>query len=92
MMKKKVGKINDYNIIGVNIQILLTIAVVILTMVTLCFNKKLLSVLEIVVSLDLFIMAHNNNRIYHKNKVTILYIIFGIGLLLYALLTLIGVV
>ena len=90
-MKEKKKIINEFNILGVNMQIVVTIAVLIFGGIYL-FTKRFRSVFEILMAMDLFIMAYNNEMIYHKRKATVLYIIFGILLLVFAILSLVGVI
>ncbi len=90
-MKEKKKIINEFNILGVNMQIVITIAVLIFGGIYL-FTKRFRSVFEILMAMDLFIMAYNNERIYHKRRATILYITFGILLLVFAILSLVGVI
>ena len=89
MEKKKI--INQYNILGVNIQILMTILVVIFGVITLITDQYWF-LLELGMSFDLFIMAYNNHTIYHKRKVTSIYVVVGILMLIVGVLSLVGVI
>jgi len=89
MEKKKI--INQYNILGVNIQILVTILVVIFGVITLITNKYWY-LLEFSMAIDLFIMAYNNHMIYHKGKVSPIYIVVGILLVIVGILSILGVI
>ena len=70
MEKKKI--INRYNILGVNIQILVTILVVVFGVVALVTDKYFF-LLEFGMAVDLWIMAYNNhsscNLVRDKKKV-----------------------
>ena len=88
-MKNKNEKITEFNILGVNIQFIITILVVIFGVVVLLTNRFLF-VLEILMSIDLFIMAYNNHKIYHR-KITYLYILIAVILFIVSILSLLGV-
>ena len=92
MEKKKKSKINEFNILGVTIQVILTILMVIFLVLSLLVSKKLYSYFYLLVGLDLLAMAYNNKNIYKKDKVTIIYIIFGIIMIIYAILKFLGVI
>ena len=90
-MKEKKKLINEFNILGVNLQVVVTIAVAIFAIIYLLTNKFLF-VLEILMAIDLLIMALNNQKIYHKKNITYLYIAFAIILLVFAILAILGVI
>jgi hypothetical protein len=87
-MKKedKGSKINRFNILWVNIQVIMTVLVLILLILAFAINKKYLFPMEICMGLDLLVMAYNNHLIYRRRNTTILYIIVGIAVLIYAIL------
>ncbi len=89
MKKKKI--INQYNILGVNIQILITILVVVFGVITL-ITGKYLYLLEFSMAADLFIMAYNNHSIYHKQNATVIYIVVGVIMIIIGILSVLGVV
>ena len=89
-MNKKKKIINEYNILGVNIQILLTIALVIIGVIVILTNKYYV-ILEFVAAADLLVMALNNNKIFHKKNITWIYLIVAILLILVGILSLTGV-
>ena len=93
-MKKnnKSGKINRFNILSVNVQAFFTILVLVFAILALGVNEKYFIGLEILVGIDLFVMAFNNHRIYHRSKVTVIYILIGLYLFIYALLSILGVI
>lgn len=88
-MKK--NKINKNNILFVNLQIILTIAVIIMFIVYM-FNKKYFMWLELVLSLALLVMGYNNQVIYKRKNATILYVFVGTLLLILFILSLFGVI
>ncbi len=88
--KKKI--INEYNILGVNIQLVLTLLVVIFALLSYIVNRKFFSFFYLFIALDLFAMAYNNERIYRRENVTKAYIFAGVILLIYSILRFIGVV
>lgn len=89
-MEKKNSKINEYTILGIVLQIILTISVVVLAIISL-FNHSLFSILEIVIGFDMFVMAYNNHWVYRREKVTPFYLGVGGVLLLIGILSLLGV-
>ena len=93
-MKKnqKNGKINQFNILGINIQIFVTILVIVFAILALGVDHKYFIGLEVIAGIDLFVMAFNNHRIYHRSKATIIYILMGLYLFIYALLSILGVI
>ena len=88
-MEKK--KTVNSNIISVYLQIIITCVLVIVGIITL-FRNSLFPILEIVMALDLLIVAYNNYKIYHKKKLTIVYLLFAILLILFGILSLGGVI
>jgi len=91
-MNSNVKKINDYNILGVILQVIFTLASFILTIVSLLVSEKCFSFLEIVVGFDLLIMAYNNGKIYKRKNMTIIYVVFGICLIIYGILNFLEVI
>ena len=90
-MKKKNSKINDSNILGVTLQFVFTIIVVMMGIISLFFDN-IFPYFEIVMALDLFIMAFNNYRIYKKPYLTIVYIVFCVFLIISSVLSFVGVI
>jgi len=90
-MNKK-GKINEYNILGLNIQIILTVLVAIFSLLGFLINNIFFNMMKIVGGLDLFIMAYNNEKVYHNKSITVVYIIFGIITIIWGILGVIGVI
>ena len=88
---KKKSKINEYNILGINVQIVLTIIVCIFGLLALIVSSKFLKFLYLFIGLDLLIMGYNNERIFRKEGLTIVYIASGIALVIYSILKFIGV-
>lgn len=89
---KKNNKINEFNILGVNLQIILTIVVVILGLLYLIAGSKFLNWLYIFIGLDLIIMGYNNIKIFKKQGLTIVYFASGIALIIYTILRMVGVI
>ena len=82
--------INRFNIILVDIQVLLTMLVIILFIVCL-FNRKYLIWVELSLSLALFCMAYNNFKIYRRKFATVLYLLVALVLLVLFVLRIFGV-
>ena len=75
------------------IQFLLTIACLVLGIIYLAGNNKLyLDVLEITAGADLIFMGISNYIIYKKTKVTILYVLVGIIMIMTVVLNKLGVI
>ena len=75
------------------IQFLLTIACLVLGIIYLAGNNKLyLDVLEITAGADLILMGISNYIIYKKTKVTILYVLVGIIMIMTVVLNKLGVI
>lgn len=90
-MKNKKVKINEYNILGVIVQALLTFLILVFLILSLIISKKYFLFMEIVVVLDLLIMAYNNKMIYKRDKMTKIYVVFSIIMIMYILMTVLGV-
>ena len=75
-MKKK-NKIHEFNILGAFLQVLCTIIVLVLAIVSI-MNHNIFPYFEIIMGIDLMIMAYNNKKIFQKEKLTLYYLIFGI--------------
>lgn len=89
--KKKNNKINDYNILGINVQIVLTILVLIFGLLYLIVGSKFKNVFYIFIGLDLIVMGYNNIKVFKKQGATIVYFATGIALIIYTILAMIGV-
>ena len=79
-MKKK-NKIHEFNILGAFLQALCTIIVLVLAIVSI-MNHNIFPYFEIIMGIDLMIMAYNNKKIFQKEKLTLYYLIFGIIVLI----------
>ena len=84
--------LHEYNLMGVNIQLFLTILVLIIGIVSIFAGKKVFILFEFLLGLDLFSMAYNNHNIYKRKNTTILYIISGIVMIVFGILSVIGVI
>ena len=71
--------------------IVLTIIVCIFGLLALIVSSKFLKFLYLFIGLDLLIMGYNNERIFRKEGLTIVYIASGIALVIYSILKFIGV-
>jgi len=86
-MKNKVeinngmNKIHAFNIVFVDIQILVTILTVILAIMFL-FNHNYLKLFQLSLGINLLLMAFNNYKIYKRSKLTLVYAIVGFIILL----------
>ena len=84
-------KISEINILGIILQIVVTIIVLVLGIISL-FNNSFLSWFEIFIALDLMIMACNNIKIYQKKGFTFYYFIVGIFIFIIGILSMLGVI
>ena len=87
-MKNK--KINDTNIILVNLQVVSTLASFV-ALIMYLFQRKMFPILCICLSINLFVLAFNNYKIFKKKNYTIVYIVAGVVLLVYMILQMMGV-
>ena len=88
-MKNK--KISEENILGVNLQMIMTLVVAVIAILYL-LHKCSSFWLELAMGIDLFIMAYNNHTIYHKKNATWYYIGVGVILIVIAILAKLGVI
>ena len=79
--KDNINTINALNIVFVDIQIVATILTVILA-VLFIFNQKYMKLFEFSLGVNLLIMAFNNYKIYKRSKLTLVYAIVGIIILI----------
>ena len=90
MSNKKVT-INEYNILGAFLQLIVTVVALIFLIIGLLLNKKYFMFFEISIIVDLLLMAYNNKRIYKRKRMTTIYIVGSIIMALYVLMTVLGV-
>ncbi len=79
--EKKANTINSLNIVFVDIQIVLTVLTVILAIVVL-FYQDMMRVFQLSLGCCLLMMAYNNQKIYKRKNITIIYVVVGIILLI----------
>ena len=92
-MKNKKVKINEFNILGFTIQVIVTIIVLVFAIIALFVNSKFFPYLYLSMGIDLLIMSYNNKKIFNKEKnIVILYLAFGVLMILYSILSFLGVV
>lgn len=89
--KKQVsnGKINKFNILFVDLQIVFTILNLILLVVFL-FGGKVRDLLQLSIGATLLVMAYNNQVIYKRKNMTVFYVAAGGALLIIEFISLIG--
>lgn len=78
--EKKTNVINSFNIVFVDIQIVLTVLTVILSIVVL-FHRDMMKLFQLSLGCCLLMMAYNNQKIYKRKNITIVYVMVGIILL-----------
>ena len=69
------------NDISLMTQLVLCICAVIFFIISI-FEKPFFEIAEIIVALTLFVMAYNNTKIYKRKYFTIVYLVFGLFLLI----------
>lgn len=84
-------KINDFNILGITIQVILTICVIVFFLISL-FHSKFFPYLYLFFSFDLFVMGYNNLKVYKRKNITVLYFIVGFIIFIYSILSFFGVI
>ena len=84
------NKIHDYNIIYFNLQLIMSIITLIL-FVWYLFNKKIIIILRFCVGLTLVCVSLSDFKIYHKNKMGWITLIFGLLIIVYACIKVLGV-
>ena len=89
-MKKK-SVINEFNILYVIIQMILTIVALVFAILSVFVNKKYNNLFLLFMGIDLIVVGINNYKIYKRKNLTIIYIIVGVILLVSAILKMIGV-
>ena len=70
--------------LGLIAQLVLVLILIVILLLSL-FYKFLLPVAEIVAGLALIVMGYNNQRIYKRKAMTIIYIVFGVLVLVGAI-------
>ena len=85
------NKIHEYNILGINIQIIVTIVVVILGILTF-FSNRFMPFFQMAMAIDLILFAYQNEKVFHRKNLTIIYLVCGILLLIFSCLLLLGVI
>ena len=76
--------------IGLYAQLLLTLATIVLALLYLIY-KDLLIYLQLMLALDMFVIAYNNQKKYKRTFFTLLYIGTGVVILGIVVLNLLGV-
>lgn len=89
--KKNTKVINQYNIFPVTLQFIFTILTVILCILTV-FKYSFTHYFELFLGLDLLVMAYNNHILFFRKNFTIIYLIFGLIMILISILGFMGVV
>ena len=82
--KKNTKVINQYNIFPVTLQFIFTILTV--------FKYSFTHYFELFLGLDLLVMAYNNHILFFRKNFTIIYLIFGLIMILISILGFMGVV
>ncbi len=77
------------NAYGLVVQLLLVLAVVVLLILS-AFDRIFLTIAEIVTGAALIAMAYNNHTVYNRKYLTIIYVIFGLLVIVDGVVSLIG--
>lgn len=74
MNKKSKASLNGIMLL---IQLCLFILLIVFAIISI-FNKNIFNIVQVIMTLLLFIMAYNNYKLYQKKSLCILYLVFGI--------------
>ena len=85
-----ISKINRFNILFVDLQIVFTV-ITLICLVWYLFNPKVWHVLQFVLGITMFIIGYNNKIIYNRPKFAWVYYIIGAILIIFDILLLLGV-
>ena len=89
-MKKK-SVINEFNILYIVLQGLLTIAMLVFAVLSVALNKSFYKLFVLFMGLDLIVIGINNYKIYKRRNATIMYIVTGVILIGFAVLKMLEV-
>lgn len=89
--KTNMNKVNEFNILFVNLQLIFTVIVVVLFILGI-FDVNVSLWLQLALFFTLLIMAYNNKIIYNRKNMSIVYICAAGVVLITFILILIGVV
>ncbi len=84
-------KIHEFNIMGINIQIIVTIVVLVFGILTLFFEKYF-PLFQFSMGIDLLLLAYNNEKVYRRKHLTIIYTIIGVLLIVFSIFVFLGVI
>ena len=87
---KGISKINRFNILFVDLQIVFTVLTII-CLVWYFFDKRVWHVLQFVLGFTMFIIGYNNKIIYDRPKMSYVYYVIGAILIIFDILLLLGV-
>lgn len=81
-LKKQVPeKITQFNLVFVDLQILITICTIVMAILYM-FNKVPFKLFQLSLGLNLLMIAFNNYKIYKRSRLTILYAVVGVIILI----------
>lgn len=83
-------KIDRKNIILVDIQIFLTI-VLLISFIMFLFNAEMRTIFQLCLEVTLLFMAYNNHVIYRKKFFTFLYLVAGSWIVVFEILRMVGI-
>lgn len=89
-MKKK-SVINEFNILYIVLQGLLTIAMLVFAVLSVTLDKSFYKFFVLFMGLDLIIIGINNYKVYKRRNATIMYIVTGVILIIFIILKWLGV-
>lgn len=84
------NKINRSNIVLVNIHIILTVASFVAFIMYL-FNNDMWYILQFTLGITILFLAYMNYKVFNKKSYSFLYLIVGIVLIVFNILSLVGV-
>ena len=89
-MKKK-SVINEFNILYIVLQGLLTIAMLVFAVLSVTLDKSFYKLFVLFMGLDLIVIGINNYKVYKRRNATIMYIVTGVILIIFIILKWLGV-
>ena len=85
-----ISKINRFNILFVDLQVIFTVLTVIV-LIWYLFDKSAWHFLQIILGITMIIIGYNNKIIYNRPKFAWVYYITGVVLIIFDILLLLGV-
>ena len=92
MQQKGQLKTNQYTLIWVIAQFLVTLILIVVGIIGLLKGGIMLQITKVLLGVDFIIMAYNNKWVYNRNHFTILYFLVGILFIVLGICDMVGVI